>query len=275
MIRFVVFQETRLRKLINDVRKRSTDEDLVKRLKNLIRRWQRLVEVNEVAAKELSSFADDSTSAECIPGSTQTLTENNSRTLFHSTMSERAEISQGSVPDKTIKYPNNFRKSKIPVRAIKPYSSSIEHLQHTTSWRTSLSNHHSQNTIIKDQHESERNAASASHSNEKHFLVAKEPARSTSITSDLSNSSIQDSYIKLQQPSDLLNILKPATLNGNLDEVSSTVTDTNIRRFENKMRKKQYNSHTVKHNGEDSTKTDSHTFIKQNICKRFPEINRK
>uniref|UniRef100_A0A9R1SBK6 Mediator of RNA polymerase II transcription subunit 26 n=2 Tax=Cyprinus carpio TaxID=7962 RepID=A0A9R1SBK6_CYPCA len=246
--------ETRLGKLINDVRKRSTDEDLVKRLKNLIRRWQRLVEVNEVAAKELSSFADDSTSAECIPGSTQTLTENNSRTLFHSTMSERAEIS-GSVPDKTIKYPNNFRKSKIPVRAIKPYSSSIEHLQQSTSWRTSLSNHHSQNTIIKDQHESVRNAASTSHNNEKHFLVAKEPARSTSITSDLSNSSIQDSYIKLQQPSDLLNILKPATLNSNLDEVSNTVTDTNIRGFEDKMRKKQHNSHTVKLDGEDSNKT--------------------
>uniref|UniRef100_A0A8C2E0U1 Mediator of RNA polymerase II transcription subunit 26 n=1 Tax=Cyprinus carpio TaxID=7962 RepID=A0A8C2E0U1_CYPCA len=208
--------ETRLGKLINDVRKRSTDEDLVKRLKNLIRRWQRLVEVNEVTAKELSSFADDSTSAECIPGSTQTLTENNSRTLFHSTMSERAEISQGSVPDKTIKYPNNFRRSKIPVRAIKPYSS---------------------------------------HSNEKHFLVAKEPARSTSITSDLSNSSIQDPYIKLQHPSDLLHILKPATLNSNHDEVSSTVTDTNIRGFEDKTTKKQHNSHTVKLDGEDSTKT--------------------
>ncbi|XP_016422053.1 mediator of RNA polymerase II transcription subunit 26-like [Sinocyclocheilus rhinocerous] len=170
-------------------------------------------------------------------------------------MSERAEMSQGSVPDKTIKYPNDFRKSKIPVRAIKPYSSSIKHLQQSTSWRTSLSNLHSQNTIIKDQHKSERNTASASHSNEKHFLVAKEPAQSTSITSNPPNSSIQDSYIKLQQPSDLLNTLKPATLNSNLDEVSSTVTDTNIRGFEDKTRKKKHNSHTVKLDGEDSTKT--------------------
>ncbi|XP_016137964.1 mediator of RNA polymerase II transcription subunit 26-like [Sinocyclocheilus grahami] len=170
-------------------------------------------------------------------------------------MSERAEMSRGSVPDKTIKHPNNFRTSKIPVRAIKPYSSSIKHLQQSTSWRTSLSNRHSQNTIIKDQHKSERNTASASHSNERHFLVAKEPAQSTSITSNPPNSSIQDSYIKLQQPSDLLNTLKPATLNSNLDEVSSTVTDTNIRGFEDKTRKKQHNSHTVKLDGEDSTKT--------------------
>lgn len=242
--------------MINDVRKKSTDEDLVKRLKNLIRRWQRLVEVNEVTAKELSSFADNSTSAECIPGSTQTLTENYSRTLFHSSMSERAERSQGSVPDKTIKYPNNFRKSKIPVRAIKPYSSSIKHLQQSTSWRTSLSIHHSQNdNSITDQHKFERKTTSASHSDEKHFLAAKEPAQSTSITSNLPNSSIQDSYVKLQKPSDLLNILKPAALNGNLDEVSSTVTDTNIRGFEDKTRKKQHNSHTVKLDGEDSTKT--------------------
>ncbi|XP_058646543.1 mediator of RNA polymerase II transcription subunit 26-like isoform X2 [Onychostoma macrolepis] len=248
--------ETRLGKLINDVRKRSTDEDLVKRLKNLIRRWQRLVEVNEVTAKELSSFADNSTSAECIPGSTQTLTENYSRTLFHSTMSEKAEMSQGSVPDKTIKYPNNFRKSKIPVRAIKPYSSSIKHLQQSTSWRTSLSNHQSQNdNSITDQHKFERKTTSASHSDEKHFLAAKEPAQSTSITSNLQNSSIQDSYVKMQKPSDLLNILKPAALNGILDEVSSTVTDTNIRGFEDKARKKQHNSHTVKLDGEDSTKT--------------------
>ncbi|XP_016356041.1 mediator of RNA polymerase II transcription subunit 26 [Sinocyclocheilus anshuiensis] len=170
-------------------------------------------------------------------------------------MSERAEMSQGSVPDKTIKHPNNFRKSKIPVRAIKPYSSSIKHLQQSTSWRTSLPNLHSQSTIIEDQHKSERNTASASHSNEKNFLVAKEPAQSTSITSNPPNSSIQDSYIKLQQPSDLLNTLKPATLNSNLDEVSSTVTDTNIRGFEDKTRKKEHNGHTVKLDGEDSTKT--------------------
>ncbi|XP_026098308.1 mediator of RNA polymerase II transcription subunit 26-like [Carassius auratus] len=245
-----VLVETRLGKLINDVRKRITDEDLVKRLKNLIRRWQGLVEVHEVTAKELSSFADNLTSAECIPGSTQTLPENDSRTLFHSTTGERT----GSVPDKTIKYPNSFRKSKIPVRAIKPYSSSIQHLQQSTSWRTSLSSHHSLNTIIKDQHKLERNTASVSHSNEKHFLVAKEPAQSTSITSDLPNPSIQDSSIKLQQPSDLLNILKPASLNSDLDEVSSTVTDTNIKGCEEKTRKKQQNSHTVKLDGEDGTK---------------------
>ncbi|KAK2874773.1 hypothetical protein Q8A67_021926 [Cirrhinus molitorella] len=239
-----VLVETRLGKLINDVRKRSTDEDLVKRLKNLIRRWQRLVEVNEVTAKEISSFAVKPTSAECVRGSTQTLTENYSRSLFHSNMSETAETSQGSVPDKTMKYPNHFRRSKIPVRAIKPYSSSIKHLQQTTSLKTSLSNQHSQNeqNIIK-----ERNPGDT-----KRFLAAKAAVHPMCITSNLQNSSIPDSYI--HQPSDLLSILRPAALNVNIDEVN-TVTDTSIKGFEDKTRKNQQNSHTVKLHGEDSTKT--------------------
>ncbi|XP_026077833.1 mediator of RNA polymerase II transcription subunit 26-like [Carassius auratus] len=259
--------ETRFGKLINDVRKKSTDEDLVKRLKNLIRHWRRIVGVNEVTVEALSNFAVSSTSAECVPGSTQTLTEHD-----HSNMSERVEMSKGSVPDKTIKNPNSFRKSKIPVRAIKPYSSSIKCLQQSTSWRTSLSNHHFQNdhkTIIKDKHMSERNTTPASHSDKKHFLPAKEPAKSTSSTPHQPNSFFQDSHEKMQQPSDLLNILQPAPLNGNLDEVSSTVKETNIGAIEDKTRKKQYNSHTVTHNGGDSTNTaqlqaaklanDSHT----------------
>ncbi|KAL0181730.1 hypothetical protein M9458_024136, partial [Cirrhinus mrigala] len=94
---------------------------------------------NEVTAKEISSFAISPTSAECVSRSTQTCPENYSRTLFHSNMSERAETSRGSVPDKTTNYPNRFRKSKIPVRAIKPYSSTIAHLQQTASSKTSLS----------------------------------------------------------------------------------------------------------------------------------------
>ncbi|XP_077060365.1 mediator of RNA polymerase II transcription subunit 26 isoform X2 [Siphateles boraxobius] len=208
--------ETRLGKLINDVRKRSTDEDLVKRLKNLVRSWQRLAGVNEVTEKGLSSFVD-LIPTERIPGSAQTLTGNYSRAVFHNNMSKRDEMSQGSVPGNTIKYPTNFRKSKIPVRANK-------HLQQFTSLRPSLSNQHSH-----DRHMSQSHATSASHSYTKHLIVAEEPAQFTCITSSLPlNSSIQDSHIKMQQPSDLLNILKPATLNVNLYEVSSTVTDTNI-----------------------------------------------
>lgn len=221
--KIVLFQETRLGKLINDVRKRSTDEDLVKRLKNLVRSWQRLVGVNEVTEKGLSSFVD-LIPTERIPGSAQTLTGNDSRAVFHNNMSLRDEMTQGSVPANTIKYPTNFRKSKIPVRAIKPYSSSIKHLQQFTSLRPSLSNQHSH-----DRHMSQSHATSASHSDTKHLIVAEEPAQFTCITSSLPlNSSIQDSYIKMQQPSDLLNILNPATLNVNLYEVSSTVTDTNL-----------------------------------------------
>ncbi|XP_073681677.1 mediator of RNA polymerase II transcription subunit 26-like [Garra rufa] len=238
--------ETRLGKLINELRKRSTDEDLVKRLKNLIRRWQGLVGVNEVTAKEISSFAVKSTSAECVCRSTQTLTEDYGRSLFQT---ERAETSQGSVPDKTMKYPNRFR-SKIPVRAIKPYSSSIKHLQQTTSLKTSLSNQHSQNEhniIIR-----ERNTSSASHSDAKHFPAVK-AVQPMCITSNPQNSSISDSYIQMHEPSDLLNILRPAALNANIDEVSSTETDTNIKGFEDKTRKNQHN--TVKLQREDSTKT--------------------
>ncbi|XP_067243570.1 mediator of RNA polymerase II transcription subunit 26-like isoform X1 [Chanodichthys erythropterus] len=236
--------ETRLGKLINDVRKRSTDKDLVKRLKKLVRSWQRLVGVNEAAAKGLSSPVD-SVPAEHIPGSAQTFTENYSRTLFHNNMSQRDEMS-----GKNIKYPISFRKSKIPVRAIRPYSSSIKNLQQFTSLRPSLSNQHSQ-----EQHKPQRQDTSVSRSDTKHLMVGDEPAQSTRVTSNLAlNSSIQDSNIKMQQSSDHLNILKPATLNVNLYEVSSTVTD--IRTFEDT--KNQHNNHTVKLDGrpaEDNTKT--------------------
>lgn len=162
------------------------------------------------------------------------LTGNYSKAVFHNNM--RDEISQGSVPGNTVKYPTNFRKSKIPVRAIKPYSSSIKHLQQFTSLRPSLSNQHSHN-----QHMSQSHATSASHSDTKHRIAAEKPAQFTCITSSLAlNSSIQDSSIKMQQPSDLLNILKPATLNVNLHEVSSTVTDTNITSEDTKN---QHNNH--------------------------------
>lgn len=219
--------------MINDVRKRSTDKDLVNRLKNLVRSWQRLVGVNEVTEKGLSSFVD-LIPTERIPGSAQMLTGNYSKAVFHNNM--RDEISQGSVPGNTVKYPTNFRKSKIPVRAIKPYSSSIKHLQQFTSLRPSLSNQHSHN-----QHMSQSHATSASHSDTKHRIAAEKPAQFTCITSSLAlNSSIQDSSIKMQQPSDLLNILKPATLNVNLHEVSSTVTDTNITSEDTKN---QHNNH--------------------------------
>ncbi|XP_043107182.1 mediator of RNA polymerase II transcription subunit 26-like isoform X2 [Puntigrus tetrazona] len=238
--------ETRLGKLINDVRKRCTDEDLVKRLKSLIRRWQRLVEVNEVTAKELSSPADNSTSAECVSGSTHTPVENYSRARLHSATGERTELSEDSVPAKTVKYPNNFRKSKIPIRAIKPYSSSIK--------RISLSDHHSQNANgIAHQHKFERNTTSADHTDEKRFLAAKAPGQSTPLSIA---SNLQNTY---KGPSDLLNILKPATLNGNLNEVSSTVSDANIMGYEDKTSKKRRNIHTAKVDGEDKLAFDPRT----------------
>ncbi|XP_056324660.1 mediator of RNA polymerase II transcription subunit 26-like [Danio aesculapii] len=250
-------EETRLGKLINDVRKRSTDKYLVKRLKKLVRRWQTLVGINEGKEPNLSSLADQVNSTSAQHGSAQTRTENNSQSIFQNRTSQTAEVSRDSLSGKTINYTTSFRKSKIPILANRLYCSSIKHLQHFTSFRTPLPIQHCQddhNVIIRDQRTLQKYSISDNH-HIKHVLSAQEPAQYTCITS-----SLQDSY--LQQSSDLLKILKPAAMiNVNLDVVSSTVTDTNMRTFQDKMRKDQHNNHIVKYDGcpeECSGKTTPH-----------------
>ncbi|XP_015248614.1 PREDICTED: mediator of RNA polymerase II transcription subunit 26-like [Cyprinodon variegatus] len=93
-------EETRLGKLINDVRKKARDEDLAKRAKKLLRNWQKLIEPGPAGATSLpgstngsshpcrtdSSPADLSVSGKGVP-------EVKTRNDVHNTYSPKAEKS--------------------------------------------------------------------------------------------------------------------------------------------------------------------------------------
>lgn len=176
--------------MINDVRKKSTDEDLVKRLKRLVRNWQRLIGVNEATEKELSC---ESIQDKLISRSTQTF-----GTFVHSYIHQKNERSSG-------KCTNYLRRSKIPIRAINPYSSSLISTKQTNASmnvRTSLSNQPPQDhqDVRYLQQSKIHQSAFASQKN----LVTGEPPLSTSAASHLpSNSSVQDT--KKEQLSDFMN----------------------------------------------------------------------
>ncbi|KAJ8270116.1 hypothetical protein GJAV_G00110520 [Gymnothorax javanicus] len=93
-------EETRLGKLINDVRKKTEDEDLAKRAKKLLRNWQKLIEPGQTEAPPRGSgpgtpgSANGGAAHPCRPEATPPrlpAPELKGRNDFHNTYSPKAE----------------------------------------------------------------------------------------------------------------------------------------------------------------------------------------
>ncbi|KAM7400905.1 hypothetical protein PAMA_005209 [Pampus argenteus] len=93
-------EETRLGKLINDVRKKTKDEDLAKRAKKLLRNWQKLIEPGPAVTVSVPGSTNGSShpcrteaSPPDIPVSGKGVPEVKTRNDVHNTYSPKAEKS--------------------------------------------------------------------------------------------------------------------------------------------------------------------------------------
>ncbi|KAM9322101.1 mediator of RNA polymerase II transcription subunit 26 [Pholidichthys leucotaenia] len=93
-------EETRLGKLINDVRKKTKDEDLAKRAKKLLRNWQKLIEPGPAVAQAIPGSTNGSshpcktdTSPHDIPVPEKGVPDVKVRNDVHNTYSPKAEKS--------------------------------------------------------------------------------------------------------------------------------------------------------------------------------------
>ncbi|XP_007233195.3 mediator of RNA polymerase II transcription subunit 26 [Astyanax mexicanus] len=88
-------EETRLGKLINDLRRGTRDEDLAKRAKKLLRTWQKLIEPqqNEKLPKELLSTANGCIHAPSLPvtRSVQGATEMDRKLVLHNSYTSNTD----------------------------------------------------------------------------------------------------------------------------------------------------------------------------------------